>query len=77
MSISRRKFLGWIGVAGMAVAGGSPSQAASNKHFEGHPNSMGVLHDTVRCIGCRHCESACNKVNELPMPEHPFDDLTV
>ncbi len=35
------------------------------------------MHDITRCIGCRKCEEACNKVNQLPAPEIPFDDLTV
>jgi Fe-S-cluster-containing dehydrogenase component len=56
---------------------GKPSQAASNKHFKGYPNSTGVLHDTVRCIGCRRCEAACSKVNELPTPKRPFEDLSI
>jgi len=29
------------------------------------------------CIGCRTCEEACNKVNELPTPDRPFNDLSV
>ncbi len=77
MSISRRKFLGWMGAAGLASAVGSTAKAASNKEFKGYPDSMAVLHDITRCIGCRKCEAACNKVNELPAPEKPFDDLTV
>ena len=77
MSISRRKFLGWMGAAGLAGAVGTSAQAASNKTFPGYPDSMAVLHDITRCIGCRKCEGACNKVNELPAPEKPFDDLTV
>jgi formate dehydrogenase iron-sulfur subunit len=77
MSISRRKFLGWMGAAGLAGAVGTSAQAASNKTFKGYPNSNAVLHDITRCIGCRRCEAACNKVNELPAPEKPFDDLTV
>jgi Fe-S-cluster-containing dehydrogenase component len=77
MSISRRKFLGWMGAAGLTSAAGTSARAASNKSFEGHPDSVAVLHDITRCIGCRKCEGACNKVNELPSPEKPFDDLTV
>ena len=76
MSISRRKFLGWIGAAGCATAV-SKSAHASKKHFKGYPDSLGVLHDTIRCIGCRNCEEGCNIVNELPKPEKPFDDLSV
>ena len=77
MAISRRKFLGWMGAAGLGATVGKSAQAASNKHFEGYPNSMGVLHDVVRCVGCRSCEAACNSVNQLPPPEQSFKDLTV
>jgi Fe-S-cluster-containing dehydrogenase component len=61
----------------MGTALGTSAYAASNKAFTGYPDSMGVLHDTVLCVGCRTCEAACNKVNELPPPEKPFTDLSV
>lgn len=77
MSLSRRKFLGWIGAAGMTAAATSRASAATTHHFEGYAESMAVLHDTTLCIGCRRCESACNVVNELPAPEKPFTDLSV
>lgn len=77
MSISRRKFLGWIGAAGMGTLVGKTADAASNKQFSGYPGSRGVLFDNTRCIGCRKCEAACNIVNELPSPDTRFDDLTV
>jgi Fe-S-cluster-containing dehydrogenase component len=77
MSITRRKFLGWLGAAGFGTAMGTAAQAASNKHFIGYPQSNGVLFDNTRCIGCRKCEEGCNKVNELPAPDRPFSDLSV
>jgi Fe-S-cluster-containing dehydrogenase component len=77
MSISRRKFLGWLGAAGVGAALGRSANAASNKHFSGYPESRGVLFDNTRCIGCRKCEDDCNKVNQLPDPEQHFDDLSV
>lgn len=77
MSISRRKFLGWMGAAGIASTVGTTARAASNKEFKGYAGSNAVLHDVTRCIGCRRCEAACNLVNDLPKPEKPFDDLTV
>ena len=73
MSISRRKFLGWMGAAGLSTAFGSPVHAAANKHFKGYPDSLGVLFDSMLCIGCRNCEAGCNKVNGLPPPDKPFD----
>lgn len=77
MGISRRQFLGWIGAASAGATVANRAEAASNKQFGGYPNSFGILHDTTRCIGCRKCEEACNKVNDLPAPEQPFDDLSV
>lgn len=63
--------------AGLSTAFGSPVHAAANKHFTGYPDSLGILFDSMLCIGCRKCEAGCNKVNELPPPDQPFDDLTV
>jgi len=77
MSISRRKFLGWMGAAGMSTALSGTAGAVTEKKFKGYPESFGVLFDSILCIGCRSCEAGCNKVNELPPPSRPFDDLTV
>jgi len=80
MSMTRRTFLGLIGLisaAGVDTAVGNPVYGAANMHFPGYPDSLGVLHDAVLCVGCRSCEAACNQVNELPPPERPFKDLSV
>ena len=78
MSISRRKFLGWVGgAAGIGAMAGKSAFAAGNKQFKGYPEGFGVLHDISVCVGCRRCESACNTVNELPAPDKPFTDLSV
>ncbi len=77
MSISRRKFLGWMTAAGLGTVMSGTAHSASNKQFSGYPQSNGVLFDSTRCIGCRKCEEGCNKVNELPGPKEPFSDLSV
>ncbi len=79
MAISRRKFLGSLGAAIGATTTGALTNAygAADKSFKGHPGSNAVLHDVTKCIGCRRCEEACNRVNNLPQPEIPFDDLSV
>ena len=76
MPLTRRRFLGWIGAAGAGTLLGRRADAAANVHFKGYPDSFAVLHDTTLCVGCRSCEAACNKVNELPPPNRPFKDLS-
>ncbi len=77
--MNRRKFLTILGSAGVASALGTATVAegAGSVVYPYYPDSFGVLHDTTRCIGCRRCEEACQKVNNLPMPEKPFTDLSV
>jgi len=75
MNISRRRFLKSMTAAGAAVA--VPGAAGAYGEFSGNPDACGVLHDTTLCIGCRLCEKACNEVNDLPVPDKPFDDLSV
>jgi Fe-S-cluster-containing dehydrogenase component len=78
MAISRRQFLGTLGAAVGASASVSLTKVhAANKTFKGHPQTSGVLHDITRCIGCRKCEQACQRVNDLPAPKVPFDDLSL
>jgi formate dehydrogenase iron-sulfur subunit len=69
--------MGWLGAAATGAALGKTADAASNKHFPGYADSVGVLFDNTRCIGCRKCEEGCNTVNELPAPDRPFDDLSL
>ncbi len=40
MSITRRKFLGWLGAAAAGTTLAKTAHATSNKHFTGYPNSM-------------------------------------
>jgi Fe-S-cluster-containing dehydrogenase component len=64
-----------MGAAGITALG-SPA-GATPRHFKGYAQSLCVLHDITLCIGCRSCETGCNKVNELPPPAVPFTDLSV
>lgn len=74
----RRKFLNILGATGLgSLCGAASAKASTTRTFTGHPDAVGVLHDSVRCIGCRKCEEACQKVNDLPPPEVPFDDMSV
>ncbi|MBU2646197.1 4Fe-4S dicluster domain-containing protein [bacterium] len=75
--MSRRRFLKWFGAANLVLLPGNTAITSTNHHFDGYPDSGGVLYDTTLCIGCRKCEAGCNAVNELKAPEKPFDDLSV
>ena len=76
--MERRKFLSMLGLGGAGVLL-SPSAAFGDKRkFEDASAApFAVLHDTTLCIGCRKCEAGCARVNSLPVPEKPFDDLSV
>ena len=74
MSISRRGFIG--GAAAAALATGA-AEAGTTKKFEGYPGRYGLLHDSTLCVGCRSCEVACKKVNELPPVEAPVGDAEI
>lgn len=75
---NRRSFLkgGLAGGAAIAAVGTS-KQAEAAGSFGGYPDSMGVLVDLTKCVGCRTCEAACNKEQGLPAPDKPFDDPSV
>ena len=76
LACTRRKFMGLAAASG-AVAALCPAMAAGVDEFAGWPEGYGMLVDLSRCVGCRKCEEACNRVNNLPPPEKPFDDASV
>jgi formate dehydrogenase iron-sulfur subunit len=75
--MKRRNFLKACMIGGATVALGKTNKGWASGSFEGYPESMGVLVDTTRCIGCRSCEAACNKEQKLPEPETSFTDKSV
>ncbi|MBI4333447.1 MAG: 4Fe-4S dicluster domain-containing protein [Chloroflexi bacterium] len=84
MQIQRRSFIrGVVSLAGASLLSGisgingSRAEAADRRKLTGWADRSGVLTDLNVCIGCRRCEKACNEENSLPVPDHPFDDLSV
>ena len=58
--MNRRKFLTFMGTAGVVSALGTAKVAKASTHtFPYYDNGYGVLHDVSRCIGCRQCENIC------------------
>lgn len=77
--MKRRDFLKGCVLCGATATlciDGTRSARASGS-FEGYPDGMGVLVDMTRCVGCRSCEAACNREQQLPQPDRPFDDPAV
>lgn len=76
--INRRNFLkGGLAGTAAAAATGLSKKASAAGDFGGYPDSMGVLVDLTKCVGCRTCEAACNREQGLPEPDLPFDDFSV
>ncbi|MFC1627635.1 4Fe-4S dicluster domain-containing protein [Gemmatimonadota bacterium] len=62
----RRSFFKLIGAAGIATV---PVGTATASEEAGPSDSLGVLIDTTRCMGCRTCEFMCAESNGLPEPD--------
>jgi len=75
MNRHRRDFLKTAGAVATL-----PLLASSARGSDAPPagkESFGCLVDLTLCVGCRKCEEACNRINALPEPPEPFDDLFV
>ena len=75
MGLNRRDFFKTLTAAAAAAAGSGRSAHAWQSRAPS--DALGCLVDLTRCIGCRKCEEACNRVNHLPPPDQRFEDLTV
>ena len=64
------------GLLGSVVCLLQPRTAASHQ-LKKYPNTLGVLVDMTRCVGCRSCEAACNAEQGLPRPDRPFTDQSI
>jgi Fe-S-cluster-containing dehydrogenase component len=66
MAIDRRKFfkVAAAGCGSAACAAAAPVFASSGGPRTG-ADGYGMLQDSVRCIGCKACQTACKSVNKL------------
>ncbi len=76
MKISRRSILK-NGVLGALTTLLLRPQTGKSHDIKEYPDSMGVLVDLSRCVGCRSCEAACRAEQKLPEPKQPYTDMTV
>lgn len=73
MKPNRRTFLQLLGIGGLSLAAGK-SEASEGPATS--PDAVGCLVDLSMCEGCRKCEAACNRANDLPPPEVSIEDAT-
>jgi Fe-S-cluster-containing dehydrogenase component len=59
---SRRQFLKIVGTAGAALLTGRGAASASEAHLVNN-ETIGMLYDATKCVGCKACMSACKRVN--------------
>jgi len=74
--ITRRSILK-SGVAGSIASLLFRPKPSKAHQITTYTDSMGVLVDLTRCVGCRSCEAACNAEQNMPEPEKPFTDKSV
>jgi len=58
---SRRQFLKIAGATGAALLAGRPARASEGHHVNNE--TVGMLYDATKCVGCKTCMSACKRVN--------------
>jgi len=77
MQPQRREFLLQAGALTVGLGASTPVQAGGHeRHLSEH--TMGVLVDLTECIGCRLCEYACKKANEMETGSlTSYDDQSV
>lgn len=64
-TVSRRHFLGALGVAGAGLAASVAATAAPALATDNLSGKKGILFDATKCVGCHYCEAACKKANGL------------
>ncbi|MBI2907981.1 MAG: 4Fe-4S dicluster domain-containing protein [Chloroflexi bacterium] len=77
--INRRAFLKGASAASAVLSGviANPFTALAAQGVGNRPNGFAMLSDLTKCVGCRRCEAACNRVHNLPAPDLPFEDPSV
>ena len=60
---SRRQFLKILGVTGATLLAGRNGAEASDEPHQNYDDTLGMLYDATKCVGCKACMSACKRVN--------------
>jgi len=60
---NRRQFLKIMGATGAALLAGRQARASEHPSAEASGETIGMLYDATKCVGCKACMSACKRVN--------------
>ena len=73
--LNRRDFLKLsIPAVGLVALGGrSCCSEVTAAPAAAAPNAVGMLYDSRKCVGCRRCEDACRRWNQLDSEYRPMD----
>ena len=71
MNLSRREWFKGLSAAGLAAVAAPRAQAREAKTV--HPEDVGMLYDSTRCVGCRACTTKCKEANGLPPDKIDLD----
>jgi len=73
---SRRQFLKILGATGTTLLAGRGRAGASEGHHVNN-ETLGMLYDATKCVGCKACMATCKRVNgdygSLSYERAPFD----
>ncbi len=74
MRISRRDFIKWCSASAALVGVGAniaPPTLTKKTLAPVSRSAVSVLIDLNRCVGCKRCQAACKKKNNLPLDDDP------
>ncbi len=71
LGLTRRELLKLLGASTATPAFGGPGVVSAGGASP-EADTLGLLIDTTRCVGCRACQRACSQANNLA-PQQPVD----
>ena len=74
MELNRRDF---FKLSGAALVVGLPASPAVGLALSTPPDQLAILYDSSKCIGCRACQVACKRWNQLPPESENAEILPV
>jgi len=69
--VDRRDFLTGAGLATATAVAPSEASAIARPPRERLPQAVGMLYDSMLCIGCKACVAACKAANDMPAEVPP------